>query len=157
MLLHLERCQRVTGDWGYNVTPLCINLLHILLLFNYKFSVQSTGGSLTRGLPLDRPGVNPGLDPLNTERAKMQLFGHFTAENLSASGRLRPLTRGSALDPAGGTDPGPHNRLALRARHHHAMCPPHMGLRGFQPPENNFSLRHCARSLAEIELTSNNL
>ena len=64
-------------------------------------------------------------------------FGHSNAENLSASGRLRPhdpLTRNSAPGPCWGLRPAqflPRYRLALRARH---VSPAY----GLQLPEKHF-------------------
>ena len=70
--------------------------------------------------------------------AKMLLFGHSNAENLSASRGPDPLIRGSA--------PGPRWMLRfqtpLYARASRSPCvSAYDALAGFQPPENNFFLR----------------
>jgi len=70
------------------------------------------------GLCFVKPVMMVCLSSQNSQNGlKMPLFGHFYAENFSASGGFTPWPGARPLDLAWGSAPDPHYRLALRARH----------------------------------------
>ena len=100
---------------------------------------------------IDHPRYSGFLEfPKLPEGQNAASFWHSNAENFSAWG-AEFLVRGCPWTTGFGS--APDRTLGLRpqtsiidsrcSRSALAMCPPHRGPCGFQPPENNFSLRPC--------------